>query len=144
LKKIFVIIFILSINSCGLHLLDKKNEKKIILTYASGPCNGTCPVYKIIYFSDGTGLFNGIINTNIIDEYFKYSKREMRSIIKLSEKINFTLIQNEFFSEGLQDVSIKEISILDHTIRINEQSSIHEWKDLNLLLKKINELYIIE
>ena len=38
--------------------------KPLSITYATGPCFGFCPVYTVTVSADGTGRFNGALNTS--------------------------------------------------------------------------------
>ncbi|UZK64620.1 DUF6438 domain-containing protein [Sphingomonas sp. M1-B02] len=38
------------------------------VTYETGPCYGTCPVYRIVVGADGKGVFTGIRNTAVTGE----------------------------------------------------------------------------
>lgn len=38
------------------------------ISYETGPCFGACPVYRISVSADGTGVFTGIRNTQVIGE----------------------------------------------------------------------------
>jgi hypothetical protein len=43
-----------------------KNYKKVeSITYETGPCFGTCPVYTVTVHSNGTGLFVGHAHTTV-------------------------------------------------------------------------------
>src|SRR3982751_3871936 len=44
----------------------KMNSKKVeSITYQTGPCFGTCPVYSVTVHADGTGLFVGQHHTTV-------------------------------------------------------------------------------
>ena len=110
MRFISLAFFIFSIFSCSHH---KNINKEIIVSLEQSACNGNCPVFKITFYSDGTGVYNGIMNTNLGKRYFNYSISDLKEIIKISEKIKFSELENKYYSKGLQDLQIKKFILME-------------------------------
>ena len=104
------------------------------------PCKGNCPVYKVTFYSDGTGVFNYIKNTKKGKDYFKYSIADLDEIILYSEKIKFSEIGNKYYNSGLQDLQIKTILIKEHSVKYNENPP----EELRELYNKISIILPVE
>ena len=120
MRLISLAFFIFSIFSCSHH---KNINKEIIVSLEQSACNGNCPVFKITFYSDGTGEYNGIKNTTLGKQYFNYSINDLKEIIKISEKIKFSELENKYYSKGLQDLQIKKIYINGNSVVFNETPS---------------------
>ncbi len=120
MRSISLAFFIFSIFSCSYH---KNINKEIILSIEQSTCNGNCSAFKIIYYSDGTGVYNGIKNTTLGVQYFNYSISDLKEIIKISEKIKFSELENKYYNKGLQDLQVKKIYINGNSVIFNETPS---------------------
>ena len=120
MRSISLAFFIFSIFSCSNH---KNINKEIVLSIEQSTCNGNCPAFKITYYSDGTGVYNGIKYTTLGKQHFNYSISDLKEIIKISEKIKFSEIENKYFNKGLQDLQIKKIFINGNSVVFNERPS---------------------
>lgn len=127
--KITLILFIFSIINCGsldsLKISKEKDiqeNKNLIISFEKTPCFGKCPIYKIILFNDGSGIYHGIKFTdNLGKHHFYIKKSELKSIIDLSKKIKFNLIEeNKYFNSFIQDLPSTIITIKNHQIKYNE------------------------
>ena len=120
MRSISLVFFIFSIFSCSNH---KNINKEIVLSIEQSTCNGNCPAFKITYYSDGTGVYNGIKNTTLGKLYFNYSIIDLKEIIKISEKIEFSDLKNKYYNKGLQDLQVKKIYINGNSVVFNETPS---------------------
>ena len=120
-----------------LFLVLKNKYRKIVLSIKF-PWKG--PVYKVTFYSDGTGVFNYIKNTKKRKDYFKYSTADLDEIILYSEKIKFSEIGNKYYNSGLQDLQIKTIVIKEHSVKYNENPP----EELRELYNKISIILPVE
>ncbi len=103
--------------SCNLtKQIDIVNTAPII-TLQRTACYGTCPIYKIEIYSDGSGIYTG---TRFVDSIgvskFKISKAKVRKILSEAERINFANMKDEFY-EPVTDLPTTYIRVKDKKIK---------------------------
>ena len=103
--------------SCGLTKKANTLEIELIISLQRTACFGTCPIYKIEIFSDGSGIYTGtrfVENIGITE--FTLSETQINIILTQAESINFTNMQKEY-SEPISDLPTTFIQIKDKRIR---------------------------
>ncbi len=92
-------------------------EKELIISLQRTACFGTCPIYKIEIFSDGSGIYTG---TRFVDNIgvtkFNLSETQINLILTQAETIGFTRMKEEY-SEPISDLPTTFIQIKDKKIR---------------------------
>ena len=120
MRQLLFIVLLFSLCSCGVIQNNICKKKEVIASIQTSPCRGTCSVYKTIFYSDGTGVFNGIKNTVLGTKNFVYTLEEMENIIEFSKEINFSDIGDKYYNRGLQDLQISTITIKGKSVKYNE------------------------
>ena len=120
MRQLLFIVLLFSLCSCGVIQNNICKKKEVIASIQTSPCRGTCSVYKTIFYSDGTGVFNGIKNTVLGTQNFVYTLEEMENIIEFSKEINFSDIGDKYYNRGLQDLQISTITIKGKSVKYNE------------------------
>jgi hypothetical protein len=103
--------------SCGLIKKANTSEIELIISLQRTACFGTCPIYKIEIFSDGSGIYTGtrfVENIGITE--FSLSKTQLNLILTQAEAIGFTNMKGEY-SEPISDLPTTFIQIKDKKIR---------------------------
>ena len=103
--------------SCGLIKKANTSEIELIISLQRTACFGTCPIYKIEIFSDGSGIYTGtrfVENIGITE--FSLSKTQLSLILTQAEDIGFTNMKGEY-SEPISDLPTTFIQIKDKKIR---------------------------
>ena len=127
--KIIYLLFICSISSCSFFTTtstNKQEDKNIVISLEKTPCFGSCPIYKIFIFQDGTAIYHGIRFVDNLGEYTFETKLASisQNIINKSLEINFDSIkEDEYFNTNIQDLPSTIITINNHTVKYNEGSS---------------------
>ena len=117
--RITSIILILTLHSsCSIHHKEIP-QKEISLEKTQ--CFGTCPIYTINIFSDGTGTYEGKRFVDLEGIYnFKINKKEIRKIRRMAKQINFKKIKNKYFNELIRDAPSTIIFINNSIVKYNE------------------------
>ena len=103
--------------SCGLTKKTNTSEIELIISLQRTACFGTCPIYKIEIFSDGSGIYTGTrFVENIGVTKFSLSETQLNLILTKAEAIGFTNMKEEY-SEPISDLSTTFIQIKDKKIR---------------------------
>ncbi len=103
--------------SCGLTKKANTSEIKLIISLQKTACFGTCPIYKIEIFSDGSGIYTGTrFVENIGITKFSLSETQLNLILTKAEAIGFTSMKEEY-SEPISDLPTTFIQIKDKRIR---------------------------
>ena len=103
--------------SCGLTKKTNTSEIELIIFLQRTACFGTCPIYKIEIFSDGSGIYTGTrFVENIGITKFSLSETQLNLILTKAEAIGFTNMKEEY-SEPISDLSTTFIQIKDKEIR---------------------------
>jgi hypothetical protein len=125
MKKILFIVLLFSLFSCSTHKdsfdhsfkLSSEKDKELIISLQRTACFGTCPIYKIEIFSDGSGIYTGTrFVENIGVTKFSLSETQMNLILTKAEAIGFTSMKEEY-SEPISDLPTTFIQIKDKKIR---------------------------
>ena len=103
--------------SCGLIKKANTSEIELIISLQRTACFGTCPIYKIEIFSDGSGIYTGTrFVENIGVTKFSLSENQMNLILTQAEAIGFMNMKEEY-SEPISDLPTTFIQIKDKKIR---------------------------
>ena len=103
--------------SCGWTKKIEPLEKELIISLQRTACFGTCPIYKIEIFSDGSGIYTGTrFVKNIGITKFYLSETQINLILTQAEAIGFTNMKDEY-SEPISDLPTTFIQIKDKKIR---------------------------
>jgi len=103
--------------SCGLTKKANTSEIELIISLQRTACFGTCPIYKIEIFSDGSGIYTGTrFVQNIGITKFSLSETQLNLILTQAEAIGFTNMQEEY-SEPISDLPTTFIQIEDKKIK---------------------------
>ena len=120
MRQLLFIVLLFSLCSCGVIQNNCCKKKEVIASIQTSPCRGTCSVYKTIFYSNGTGVFNGIKITVLGTQNFEYSLEKMETILQFAKEINFSEIGNKYYNRGLQDLQISIITIKGESVKYNE------------------------
>ena len=145
MKKILFIVLLFSLSSCFTHKdlcdnsfqLSSEKDKKVIISLQRTACFGTCPIYKIEIYTDGSGIYTGtrfVENIGVIE--FSLSETQINLILTQSASIGFTNMKEEY-SEPISDLPTTFIQIKDKIIR----DYIGAPKTLKNLENLIDQLY---
>jgi len=116
LNKLFLILFSILL-SCGLTKKANPSEIELIISLQRTACFGTCPIYKIEIFADGSGIYTGTrFVENIGVTKFNLSETQLNLILTQAEAIGFTNMKGEY-SEPISDLPTTFIQIKDKKIR---------------------------
>ena len=122
--------------SCGLTKKANTSEIELIISLQRTACFGTCPIYKIEIFSDGSGIYTGTrFVENIGITKFSLSEIELNLILTEAEAIGFTNMKEEY-SEPISDLPTTFIQIKDKKIR-DYVGAPSELRELENLIDKI-------
>ena len=105
--------------SCGLikKVDSSESEIELIISLQRTACFGTCPIYKIEIFSDGSGIYTGTrFVENIGVTKFSLSETQLNLILTKAKAIGFTNMKEEY-SEPISDLPTTFIQIKDKRIR---------------------------
>ena len=116
MNKLFLILLGILL-SCGLIKKVDSSEIELIISLQRTACFGTCPIYKIEIFSDGSGIYTGTrFVENIGVTKFSLSETQLNLILTKAEAIGFTNMKEEY-SEPISDLPTTFIQIKDKRIR---------------------------
>jgi len=136
LHKLFLILFSVLL-SCGLIKKTDTSEIELIISLQRTACFGTCPIYKIEIYTDGSGTYTGTrFVENIGVSEFQLSKSDVNNILEYANKIGFSKLNDEY-SEAITDLPTTFIQIKDKRIRDYTGAP----KKLKNLEKLIDQLY---
>ena len=103
--------------SCGLTEKASPSEIELIISLQRTACFGTCPIYKIEIFSDGSGVYSGTrFVENIGSTKFSLSEKQLNLILTQADTIGFRNMKKEY-SEPISDLPTTFIQIKDKRIR---------------------------
>ena len=136
MNKLFLILFSVFL-SCGLIEKTDTSEIELIISLQRTACFGTCPIYKIEIYTDGSGTYTGTrFVENIGVSKFQLSKSDVRKILEFANKIGFSKLKDEY-SEPITDLPTTFIQIKNKRIRNYTGAP----KKLKNLEKLIDQLY---
>ena len=137
MNKLFLILFSVFL-SCGLIKKTDKSEIELIISLQRTACYGTCPIYKIEIYSDGSGTYTGtrfVENIGLME--FNLSETELNLILSQAEAIGFVNMKDEY-SEPISDLPTTFIQIKGKRIR----DYIGAPKTLKNLENLIDQIYL--
>ena len=146
MKKILFIVLLFSLFSCSTHKdlfdnpfqLSSEKDKEIIISLQRTACFGTCPIYKIEIFSDGSGIYTGTrFVENIGITKFSLSETQMNLILTKAKAIGFTNMKAEY-SEPISDLPTTFIQIKDKKIK-NYTGAPKTLKNLENLIDQLHQ-----
>jgi len=139
LNKLFLILFSIFL-SCGLIKKTDTSEIELIISLQRTACFGTCPIYKIEIYTDGSGTYTGTrFVENIGVSKFQLSKSDINQILEFANKIGFSNLKDEY-SEPITDLPTTFIQIKDKKIKDYTGAP----KKLKNLEKLIDQIYLQE
>lgn len=123
---------------------DDAQKKNIIITLHRTMCFGTCPVYKLTIYGDGTVIYEGKkfvkdigIKTTTINE------EKVRQLVSEFKKINYFSLKDSYDETGITDMpyALTSITIDDKTKSIRHYyGDPNAPKELTQLEKRIDEI----
>ena len=124
--------------SCGLIKKTDTSEIELIISLQRTACFGTCPIYKIEIYTDGSGTYTGTrFVENIGLTEFNLSEADLNLILSQAEAIGFANMEEEY-SEPISDLPTTFIQIKGKRIRDYTGAP----KKLKNLEKLIDQLYL--
>ena len=136
MNKLFLILFSVLL-SCGLIKKTDSSEIELIISLQRTACFGTCPIYKIEIYTDGSGTYTGTrFVKNIGSSKFRLEKSDVSKILEFANKIGFSRLKDEY-SEPITDLPTTYITIKDKKIKDYTGAP----KRLKNLEKLIDQLY---
>jgi hypothetical protein len=136
-NKLLLIVFSVLL-SCSFTKNTPKAEVDLIITLQRTACFGTCPIYKIEIYSDGSGTYTGTrFVENIGITKFSLSETQLNLILTEAEAIGFTNMKEEY-SEPISDLPTTFIQIKNKKIK----DYVGAPKTLKNLEKLIDQIYL--
>jgi hypothetical protein len=136
-NKLLLIVFSVLL-SCSFTKNTPKAEVELIITLQRTACFGTCPIYKIEIYSDGSGTYTGtrfVENIGITE--FNLSETNLNLILSQAEAIGFSNMKDEY-SEPISDLPTTFIQIKNKKIK----DYVGAPKTLKNLEKLIDQIYL--
>lgn len=100
----YIFIFSLLLSCSSKKSVINKKKKDIIISLERTPCYGSCPIYKMSIYSDGTAVYYGERFVNNIGSYsFRVSKETIDYILNRAIEINFFQLENQY-TENISDL----------------------------------------
>ncbi len=95
LLLVFLVLFACGSSKKGTEI--KEINKELIISLERTPCYGTCPIYKIKIFSDGSAFYHGERFVEKIGNYeFSVSKETLNYILKKADEIGFFELEDKY------------------------------------------------
>lgn len=98
---VFILIVFISVFYLACQYFDKKqlyepkNIEDVIITLERGPCYGTCPVYNLTIYGNGTVVYYGKYFVNVEGKQIGYlGSEKVRELISEFEKIDYFSLGN--------------------------------------------------
>ncbi len=101
MQKILSLFLLLTL-SCGVsknrsEQKTKEVNKELIISLERTPCYGTCPIYKMEIFSDGSAFYHGERFVDKMGDFqFTVSKETINYILKRAEEIGFFEMEDKY------------------------------------------------
>ena len=97
LLLVFLVLFACGSSKKGTEIKIKEIKKELIISLERTPCYGTCPIYKIKIFSDGSAFYHGERFVEKIGNYeFSVSKETLNYILKKADEIGFFELEDKY------------------------------------------------
>ncbi len=103
--RLLPLILLLVISSCGSSKKSSKPEankekKELIIALERTACYGTCPIYKIEVFSDGSAIYYGERFVDNLGKYtFNVSQETINYILKKAVEIRFFEMEDKYTAD---------------------------------------------
>ena len=139
MNKLFLILLSISL-SCGIikHPDTSTSKIELIISLQRTACFGTCPIYKIEIYTDGSGIYTGTrFVKNIGISKFQLSKTDVNKILEFANRIGFSRMKNEY-SEPITDLPTTYITIKNKKIKDYTGAP----KELKKLEELIDQIYL--
>ena len=100
--KRFYLLFLCLLFACGssknsTETKVKELKKELIISLQRTPCYGTCPIYKMEIFSDGSAFYHGERFVDRIGDYeFRVSQETINYILKKADEIGFFELEDKY------------------------------------------------
>jgi hypothetical protein len=92
-------------------VVNKEGYSDLVITLQRQMCLGPCPVYSILIYGNGTGVYEGKMNVNLIGiQEFTLSEEQLEELVEAFDSIHYFSL-DEFYSVNVFDVSITATSI---------------------------------
>ena len=97
--------------SCSNQFPTPTNYKDVIITLDRGPCFGTCPVYKLVIFGNGTVIYNGsdftakgieVVRVKGLQTTF-ITEDKVKQLVDKFQKINYFNLKDNYISQDYVD-----------------------------------------
>ncbi len=89
-------------------------EDKLWIKYSRGFCFGTCPVYEISIFKDGSVLYNGKQNVPQLGHSFgKITKEQMEELKEGIKTHSIMTTEEDLLDKMLMDVPTYQLIVVD-------------------------------
>ena len=135
MNKLFLILCSVFL-ACGLIKKPELSETELIISLQRTACFGTCPIYKIEIYTDGSGTYTGTrFVENIGFSKFQLSKSDINKILEYAKKIGFSKLKDEYF-EPITDLPTTYITIKDKQVK-DYTGAPKKLKNLEKLIDKI-------
>ena len=97
LLLLFLVLFACGSSKKGTEIKIKEIKKELIISLERTPCYGTCPIYKMKIFSDGSAFYHGERFVEKIGNYeFSVSKETINYILKKADEIGFFELEEKY------------------------------------------------
>jgi hypothetical protein len=108
--KNYILMFILTILFSNCSVLKKNTNNKLIFELETTSCYGTCPVYYLQVYSDGTAILQGKEHLDKIGNFkSNIEKEKLNELITSFDNASFFEFENSYQSKFL-DLPAKYIS----------------------------------
>jgi len=95
LLLLFLVLFACRSSKKGAEI--KEVKKELVISLERTPCYGTCPIYKMKIFSDGSAFYHGERFVEKIGNYeFSVSKETLNYILKKADDIGFFELEDKY------------------------------------------------
>ena len=100
----FYLLFLCVLFACGssknsTETKVKELKKELIISLQRTPCYGTCPIYKMEIFSDGSAFYHGERFVDKLGDYeFTVSQETINHILKKAVEIGFFELEDIYTS----------------------------------------------
>ena len=103
--RLLPLVLLLVVSSCGSSKKSSKPEankekKELIIALERTACYGTCPIYKIEVFSDGSAIYYGERFVDNLGKYtFNVSQETINYILKKAVEIRFFEMEDKYTAD---------------------------------------------
>ena len=116
MRRFLFITCLLANLSCS-KKINSFNHSESIIEIQKTACFGSCPIYRINFFSNGDVIYDG---KKFVKEIGKFKKKikvkEVEKILNFATKINFSKMKDEY-TRPISDIPITYIRIKNKKIK---------------------------